>query len=60
MKNIFASINWLDEVEGMGLPSDKYLAVRLRAFYQYGLNKGMESNAALNYAKERLKYNCRR
>lgn len=60
MKNIFASINWLDEVEGMGLPSDKYLAVRLRAFYQYGLNKGMESDAALNYAKERLKYNIER
>lgn len=60
MKNIFASINWLSEIEGMNLPSDKYLAVRLRAFYQYGLNKGMESDAALNYAKDRLKYNIER
>lgn len=60
MKNIFASFDWLSEVEGMGLPSDKYLAVRLRSFYQYGLNKGMESDAALNYAKQRLKYNIER
>lgn len=60
MKNIFASIDWLSEIENMGLPSDKYLAVRLRAFFQYGLNKGMESDAALDYAKERLKYNIER
>lgn len=60
MKNIFASINWLEEIIGMGLPNDKYLAVRLRAFYQYGLNKGMESDSALNYAKQRLKYNIER
>lgn len=57
MKNIFASISWLDEIISMGLPQDKYLAVRLRAFYQYGMNKGMDSDAALLYAKERLKYN---
>jgi hypothetical protein len=57
MKNIFASISWLDEIISMGLPQDKYLAVRLRAFYQYGTNRGMDSDAALVYAKERLKYN---
>jgi hypothetical protein len=57
MKNIFASINWMDEIKGMGLESDKYLAVRLRAFFQYGLNKGMDSDAALSYAKDRLKVN---
>ena len=57
MKNIFASISWLDEIISMGLPQDKYLAVRLRAFYQYGTNRGMDSDAALSYAKERLKYN---
>jgi hypothetical protein len=57
MKNIFASISWLDEIISMGLPQDKYLAVRLRAFYQYGTNRGMDSDAALDYAKERLKYN---
>ena len=57
MKNIFASINWLDEIVGMNLPKDKYLAVRLRAFYQYGMNKGMDSDAALEYAKDRLKIN---
>jgi len=57
MKNIFASINWLGEIEGMGLPQDKYLAVRLRAFFQYGMNKGMDSDAALSYAKDRLKVN---
>ena len=57
MKNTFASINWLGEIEGMGLPQDKYLAVRLRAFFQYGMNKGMDSDAALSYAKDRLKVN---
>ncbi len=57
MKNIFASINWLGEIEGMGLPPDKYLAVRLRSFFQYGMNKGMDSDAALSYAKDRLKVN---
>ena len=57
MKNIFASINWLGEIEGMGLEPDKYLAVRLRSFFQYGLNKGMDSDAALSYAKDRLKVN---
>ena len=57
MKNIFASISWLDEIISMGLPQDKYLAVRLRAFYQYGTNRGMDSDAALNYAKERLRFN---
>lgn len=57
MKNIFASISWLDEIISMGLPQDKYLAVRLRAFYQYALNKGMDSDAALSYAKDRLKHN---
>jgi len=48
MKNIFASISWLDEIISMGLPQDKYLAVRLRAFYQYGTNRGMDSDAALD------------
>jgi hypothetical protein len=57
MKNTFASINWLGEIKGMGLPQDKYLAVRLRAFFQYGMNKGMDSDAALSYAKDRLKVN---
>ena len=57
MKKIIASVNWLDEIVNMGLPFDKYLAVRLRAFYQYGLSKGMDSDSAFNYAKERLKVN---
>lgn len=50
-------INWVDEIASMGLPQDKYLAVRLRSFYQYGISRGMSSDAALIHAKERLKYN---
>jgi hypothetical protein len=53
-------INWSVEIASMGLPQDKYLAVRLSSFYHYGIKKGMSSDAALSYAKERLKYNLER
>ena len=57
MRNIYSATNWLSEVVEMGLPSDKYTAVRLRSFYQAGVGKGMSHEDALSYAKERLKIN---
>lgn len=57
MRNIYSATNWLSEVVRMGLPSDKYTAVRLRSFYQAGVKKGLDPDAALSYAKERLRAN---
>lgn len=57
MRNIYSATNWLSEVVRMGLPSDKYTAVRLRSFYQAGIKKGLDPDAALSYAKERLRAN---
>ena len=50
-------INWFQELMGMGFPRDNYLGTRLRSFYQYGVKKGLDSDAALEYAKERLRVN---
>ena len=57
MRNIYSATNWLSEVVEMGLPSDKYTAVRLRSFYQAGVKKGLDPDAALSYAKVRLRAN---
>lgn len=57
MRNIYSATNWLSEVVEMGLPSDKYTAVRLRSFYQAGIKKGLDPDAALSYAKVRLRAN---
>lgn len=50
-------INWFQELMGMGFPRDNYLCTRLRSFYQYGLKKGLDSDAALKYAKDRFRVN---
>ena len=57
MRNIYSATNWLSEVVEMGFPSDKYTAVRLRSFYQAGIKKGLDPDAALSYAKDRLRVN---
>lgn len=51
-------INWTKEIRGMGLSgNNNLLSKRLRASYYRAMNKGLDSVAALEYAKEQLRIN---